>query len=68
MFEELRQHLFWMFDALKGGEIKQAYNEIKIIDQAGSKTQTILEHQNQAWKNLKKKACSTTNYYGEHTN
>lgn len=59
----IRNRAFWALDAVKGGRVRMAYNEIKRIDNLDSSDPYIKEYQKKAWKKLKKEACTFTEYY-----
>lgn len=61
-----RNKSFWLFDLIKGGHIKTAYDEIKKIDKMDSDSSFISEYQHQAWENLKRIACSNTKAYAPY--
>jgi len=61
-WEHARRNAFWMIDGLKGGKIKQAYKEVKFInEQANSEEAKEINRQNLT--NLLNHAVSTTPFY-----
>ena len=62
----MRNKGFWIMDAIKGGPVKAAYNDIKKIDEMDSDNPFIKEYQEQAWQTLKEKACSNTKAYANY--
>ena len=64
----LRRKSFWLFDTMRGGVVRKAYEAIKIIDQTDSDDQTVREYQEKTWQVLKKQAVSTTDFYAPFAN
>ena len=62
-----RRTAFWTMDALKGGPIRKAYNDIKKIDETDSDSTYVIRYQEQAWKNLKEHACANTKAYAPYS-
>ncbi|MHA7744963.1 hypothetical protein [Priestia aryabhattai] len=54
---------FWGLDAIKGKIVRKAYEEIKQIDQIDSRSDEVLNYQENALKKLLVHATSTTNFY-----
>lgn len=59
----LRNKSFWMLDALKGGTMRKAYDELKFFDGVDSDNPVIKEHQEKQWRMLKEQAVKTTEFY-----
>lgn len=58
-----RNKAFWLMDAMRGSLVRQAYSDIKKIDEMDSDDPFIKEYQEQAWKKLKERVCRTTKAY-----
>lgn len=58
-----RNKAFWLIDAMRGSLVRQAYNDIKKIDEMDSDDPFVREYQEQAWKKLKERVCRTTKAY-----
>lgn len=63
LFTFIRNKGFWTLDALKGGAVRKAYEDIKKIDEMDSSDLYIKEYQRKAWRKLKNVACATTKHY-----
>lgn len=61
-----RNRVFWLMDCIKGGPVRTAYKEIKMIDESDSGTTDIQLYQEQAWEKLKEKACTNTKAYSNY--
>lgn len=64
----LRKKAFWILDYMRGSLVKDAYNDIKKIDELDSSDAFISKYQKEAWKELKEKACSKTRAYAPYAN
>lgn len=64
----LRKKAFWILDYMRGSLVKDAYNDIKKIDELDSSDDFISKYQKEAWKELKEKACSKTRAYAPYAN
>jgi len=60
---KLRNRLFWFLDAVKGGTIRKAYQELKTFDAADSGSSVLAEHQKSALQMLLPHAINTTKFY-----
>ena len=58
-----RNKAFWLIDAMRGSLVRQAYSDIKKIDEMDSDDPFVREYQEQAWKKLKERVCRTTKAY-----
>lgn len=61
-----RNKAFWFIDSVRGSSIRNAYNDIKMIDEMDSDNPFIKKYQQQAWKKLKKEACTKTKVYASY--
>lgn len=62
---KLREVAFWQIDALKGGSVKSAYDEIKKIDELDSDDNFIKSHQQDQLAKLVEHAVKTTQFYSK---
>lgn len=62
---KLRSTPFWILDAVKAREIRNAYESLKAFDATGSKSPKLLEHQEFALQELLHHAATTTKFYRE---
>lgn len=63
MLEELRKKSYWCLDALKGGSVQKAYDQIKEFDCLDSDDPKVEEHQVTAWDQLRSYAIYNTEFY-----
>lgn len=59
----LRGVAFWNIDKIKGGLVKSAYDEIRLIDELDSNDDFIKVHQQRQLENLIEHAVQTTQFY-----
>lgn len=62
----LRNKAFWLMDSMKGNIVKNAYDDIKKIDEMDSDNAFISEYQKQHWEKLKTAACAKTKAYAAY--
>ena len=60
---KLRNIAFWFLDAVKGGTVKKAYQELKTFDAMDSRSMQLAEYQKSALQNLLQHANNTTKFY-----
>ena len=63
---EMRSKVFWLLDGCKGGYIKQAYDDIKKMDETDSCDSRIKAYQDKVLYDLMKKACTETEFYRQY--
>ncbi|MFJ7306846.1 phenylacetate--CoA ligase family protein [Peribacillus frigoritolerans] len=60
---KIREVAFWSLDYIKGEIVKNAYQEIKKINEMDSRDERLLRHQKTSFNNLAIHAITSTEYY-----
>lgn len=58
-----RKNAFWLLDSLKGSHVKNAYKQLKLVDELDSDSRTLKIHQQSQIIELLGHAISTTEFY-----